>query len=67
MFRESINNIHHNQLVVRNSVPRGVHAEDWDVTLGVNARPVQPLAGRKLLGFDPKADDSTPPPPECFQ
>eukprot|EP00927_Polykrikos_kofoidii_P035441 TRINITY_DN2999_c0_g1_i3.p1 TRINITY_DN2999_c0_g1~~TRINITY_DN2999_c0_g1_i3.p1 ORF type:complete len:306 (-),score=37.82 TRINITY_DN2999_c0_g1_i3:28-945(-) len=67
MYREGINKVRHNQLVVKTSVPRGINAKDWDVTLGVNNRPLQPLAGRKLSGFDPKSENRAPPPPECFQ
>eukprot|EP00927_Polykrikos_kofoidii_P035439 TRINITY_DN2999_c0_g1_i1.p1 TRINITY_DN2999_c0_g1~~TRINITY_DN2999_c0_g1_i1.p1 ORF type:complete len:615 (-),score=66.44 TRINITY_DN2999_c0_g1_i1:56-1792(-) len=67
MYREGINKVRHNQLVVKTSVPRGINAKDWDVSLGVNNRPLQPLAGRKLSGFDPKSENRAPPPPECFQ
>eukprot|EP00927_Polykrikos_kofoidii_P071339 TRINITY_DN67610_c0_g1_i1.p1 TRINITY_DN67610_c0_g1~~TRINITY_DN67610_c0_g1_i1.p1 ORF type:complete len:598 (+),score=58.31 TRINITY_DN67610_c0_g1_i1:134-1927(+) len=60
-FRVGINSVRNNQLVVRRSVPNGINGADWDTSLGVNNRALQPLASRQVRGFNPLVAGHSPP------
>lgn len=54
-YRQGINAVPDNQLVVKSSTPVGVTGT-WNVNLGVNNRDLQPLGGRVVEGFDPNSN-----------
>eukprot|EP00927_Polykrikos_kofoidii_P027978 TRINITY_DN244_c0_g3_i1.p1 TRINITY_DN244_c0_g3~~TRINITY_DN244_c0_g3_i1.p1 ORF type:complete len:1021 (+),score=160.27 TRINITY_DN244_c0_g3_i1:180-3065(+) len=53
-FREHINTMIGKELFKLTAVPRGL-PDSWNMTLGVNSRPTQPLLGRVVQGFVPGA------------